>query len=682
MPAQIPPSSAFIRAFLLSAEQKNHLLSDSFCVDPRQAHPHHAPPSRYRLALYDRRSASEDLKHHILVGSVRFSLLDIVDARSRVDLPLLASNPISPATTTASPPSVDTRTPRSSSKLSDMRKHVARSSSANERTSLPCSSSADSVITSSDNSNFNDNNDTDDNSVPNNTCTNLPQPVRVTLRAVLVNEELYAQRRRVVFEIALPVARGSEPPYTSLNQVVEISYADQDPQMDGRKCGMSARRSWLPLYRSESLRDNHCSDGNVSFQPIVLPEWRLGALDRDLRIRILLFDSRSRSLRAAAVAVTSLTRLQEMDPLTDIVPIMSVEANDDSALNCLQLCPHLPSQNPHQQGYFVLLSAEPASFGGIFKLRAVYSMRSNSPAYNADSTVLTSRLSSDRDSFAAQNALPSPYLSYTSSDCTGDHEYSADDCSDDQESSIETCIHGDSDYFLTLKKPARDTYTHDAPGVINVAGVMLPDRADKSRERGLRTDLQDLAHRANSPSHLHNSKQDLFSSSYTSWSPITPLRPRSPSNATCSPGARARDRSRSPSPRNGYLRCTESGPKPSAGMTGVESRGRPNSMSYVTGMRASFIPQEDVESSSSQRACLLVRKSSQPLTCGLGKRATDRAPRQYSAPNYMALHAKQQEALQAKQQEATDGRLENPKMEKRRGLFRMVRFSRALKTSS
>jgi hypothetical protein len=132
-------------------------------------------------------------------------------------------------------------------------------------------------------------------------------------------------------------------------------------------------------------------DGSLAFQEIVLPEWRLGSADSKIRIRLLVYDSRARCLRVDGVAITSLTELQEMDPLSDVLPIMSSELDSSSPAGTNLIVSDIqPSAGGdysvqvnsqrqmvsavterRQVGHFVLQNAEPAAFGGVFTLKAV-----------------------------------------------------------------------------------------------------------------------------------------------------------------------------------------------------------------------------------------------------------------------------------------------------------------------
>jgi hypothetical protein len=105
--------------------------------------------------------------------------------------------------------------------------------------------------------------------------------IRLCLRATMVSETLYREGRRVVLKISVPVTRRREFPYSLVVQVIDVSREDTCSSNAGgpARKDASGKRSWLPLYRSESQRDPKTDDGSLAFQEIVLPEWRLGSAD-------------------------------------------------------------------------------------------------------------------------------------------------------------------------------------------------------------------------------------------------------------------------------------------------------------------------------------------------------------------------------------------------------------------
>jgi hypothetical protein len=296
--SQPGPGATFVRSFVLD------LPADDVPLPP--------DARRFRLALYDRKPGAPDdrLDAHAFLGSARFSHRTL-RARPRVDLPL----------------------------------SMAGASHATHEAALAAS-------------------------------------LCLTLRPVPISNGLFAAARRLVIAISVPVSRRKEIPYSLVAQSVDISVADdtrapteqppspapssttsQGREHDGDDGddGAAAQRHWLPLYRSESLRES-ADPSLVTFDPVAFPEWRFGDDDRAIRIRINLYDVRARCMRPVAVAVTSLEQLQNMDPLTDVLPLVAPPEHADSPLAC----------NPPRRGHFILQNAEPTVFGGIFTLRAFY----------------------------------------------------------------------------------------------------------------------------------------------------------------------------------------------------------------------------------------------------------------------------------------------------------------------
>lgn len=342
MPEQVPSLLIFVRAFVLSLPALSQQNANNATRDSSSQR-----VQRYRLCLYERRSASDDLDDHLLVGSVRFALSDLVAIASKVEMPILPT-PTAPNTPTNRPGFAAGTGP------------------------VPLPAGSPTLIGGTDGA----------------SGTGNSQPmVRVSLRALRVNDQLYTERRRIVLKLSIPVSRRKGMPYSLVAQVVDIARADDT---SGRSS--PGKLTWLPLYRSESLREPTTDDGLLHFEGAILPEWRLGAIDTSIRIRILLYDARARCLRVAASCVTSLTQLQEMDPLSDVlalttpegaargaasgaVPVVSSKLSGPGASathNSSPVSSSSAAATPDQLGYFELRNAEPASFGGVFSLQAVY----------------------------------------------------------------------------------------------------------------------------------------------------------------------------------------------------------------------------------------------------------------------------------------------------------------------
>jgi hypothetical protein len=371
MPVQTPVAPAFIRAFLLALPEPGDAIPAS---------------TRYRVALYDRRSLSEELEDHVFLGSVRFALADVVAAEARVDLPV--SRPAAGTDNADEEESEAALTTSSSSSLPS----AAAAPSVGCLPFLAPGAEAASPVS------------------PRTYSSSLPTPedgraarstsfagndaLFITLRGSHVNEALYLERRRIHLVISLPPSRRPQMPYSLVSQVIDVAVSDDTvapaPNAASSSMPAPAARAWLPLYRSESLREPTHGSSLLTFEPIALPEWRLHAHNRDIRVRILLYDSRARCLRVAAVAVTSLEGLQSMDPLREVVPLVgpgeeavAAPAFASAGVNSTQAV-HA-SLNRHAEltsgggaipgagvGHLVLECAEPAAFGGVFTLVAKY----------------------------------------------------------------------------------------------------------------------------------------------------------------------------------------------------------------------------------------------------------------------------------------------------------------------
>lgn len=370
MPLQTPGASTFIRAFLL----------------PLGGGDGGNDGKRYRVALYDRRNASDNLGEHTFLGCVRFDLDEIVERGVRVDFSVGAGKTGSgeeegggigggmgigigvgiggkdagvavrkPSFLGAAAGAVGEQGQYPGFEL-----HPRFGHGHGHGVEWPQQDARE--------------------------TGEGGDRAYITLRAMHVSDALYRPRRRMHINISVPPSRRSQLPYSLVQQVVDVSVADK---LDTAQ----PQRSWLPLYRSESLREPDAETNMLKFDPIVLPEWRMIAADRELRIRIMLYDSRARCLRAAATAVTSLEMLQEMDPLCDTLPLY--QPGGEQFVNVAQLvrlaqvsggaggahdsCAHSVSTDstssanaPCQIGVLELRSAEPATFGGVFSISARY----------------------------------------------------------------------------------------------------------------------------------------------------------------------------------------------------------------------------------------------------------------------------------------------------------------------
>lgn len=205
-----------------------------------------------------------------------------------------------------------------------------------------------------------------------NTSTAAPS-VRGLIRATVIDGEVHSSARRVVLNFQIPETRRREFPYNLLSQSFEISRAVVSPPAvhppDGTDdSGIVSRTrrferkksppSWQPLYRSEIVRERTPSAAGkcLSFKPAAIPEWRLCGLDNQLRIRVVRHSARTGRITTTAVTAISLRQLQEMDPLTDVLPLHGGSANIGNLI-----------------GRLSLVFAEPTDYGGLFTLRVDYS---------------------------------------------------------------------------------------------------------------------------------------------------------------------------------------------------------------------------------------------------------------------------------------------------------------------